>query len=105
MNKSHRDTHRQDAGAANVKRGGYSLCAKAVSAVLVLSATFMTMPAFAADVDLKAVPAKPLSPIKHVVVIIPENRTFDNYFGTYPNAANLPFEESWVGVPAPKFFS
>jgi phospholipase C len=43
------------------------------------------------------------TPIKHVVVIIPENRTFDNLFGTYPHAANIPGEQSWVGVPAPKF--
>jgi len=50
-------------------------------------------------------PGRALSPVKHVVIFIPENRTFDNYFGTYPNAANLPLEESWVGVPAPKFFS
>jgi phospholipase C len=37
------------------------------------------------------------------VVIIPENRTFDNYFGTYPHAANIHGEQSWVGVPAPNF--
>jgi phospholipase C len=43
------------------------------------------------------------TPIKHVVVIIPENQTFDHYFGTYPNAANIPGEQSWLGVPAPKF--
>src|SRR3981081_4193000 len=43
------------------------------------------------------------TPIKHVVVIIPENRTFDNLFGTYPHAANIPGEQSWIGVPAPKF--
>jgi phospholipase C len=43
------------------------------------------------------------TPIKHVVVIIPENRTFDNYFGTYPQAANVAGEQSWVGVAAPKF--
>src|ERR1700722_6049061 len=43
------------------------------------------------------------TPVRHVVVIIPENRTFDNYFGTYPKAANIPGEQSWVGVPAPKF--
>ena len=28
------------------------------------------------------------TPIKHVVVIFDENRSFDHYFGTYPNAAN-----------------
>ena len=43
------------------------------------------------------------TPIKHVVVIIPENQTFDHYFGTYPNAANIPGEQSWLGVPAPNF--
>ena len=30
------------------------------------------------------------SPIKHVVVIMQENRTFDHYFGTYPGANGLP---------------
>jgi phospholipase C len=43
------------------------------------------------------------TPIKHVVVIIPENQTFDHYFGSYPYAANVPGEQSWLGVPAPKF--
>jgi phospholipase C len=28
------------------------------------------------------------TPIKHVVVIFPENRSFDHYFATYPNAHN-----------------
>src|SRR5580698_3839122 len=27
-------------------------------------------------------------PIKHLVVIFDENRSFDHYFGTYPNALN-----------------
>ena len=29
------------------------------------------------------------TPIKHLVVIFQENVSFDHYFGTYPNAANL----------------
>ena len=29
---------------------------------------------------------KPHNPIEHVVIIIKENHTFDNYFGTYPGA-------------------
>ena len=45
------------------------------------------------------------TPIKHIVIIFPENRTFDNYFGTYPVAANNPGEQSWVGVPAPQFIA
>lgn len=32
------------------------------------------------------------TPIKHVIVIFQENRSFDHYFGTYPNAENNPGE-------------
>jgi phospholipase C len=43
------------------------------------------------------------TPIKHLVVIFQENRAFDHYFGTYPQAANIPGEQSWIGIPAPEF--
>ena len=36
---------------------------------------------------------KPYNPIEHVVIIVKENHTFDNYFGTFPGAngdATLP---------------
>ena len=37
------------------------------------------------------------SPIEHLVVIFQENVSFDHYFGTYPNAANLPGETpAWL---------
>jgi phospholipase C len=36
-----------------------------------------------------AQPAETRTPIKHLVVLFQENRSFDHYFGTYPNAANL----------------
>ncbi len=32
---------------------------------------------------------KTATPIKHLVVIFQENRAFDHYFGTYPNALNV----------------
>jgi phospholipase C len=35
--------------------------------------------------------------IKHVIVIMQENRSFDSYFGTYPNADGIPMQN---GVPA-----
>jgi phospholipase C len=35
--------------------------------------------------------------IKHVVVIMQENRSFDSYFGTYPGADGIPMQN---GVPA-----
>ena len=34
-----------------------------------------------------ALPTK--TPIKHLVVVFNENRSFDHYFGTYPNAINV----------------
>ncbi len=43
--------------------------------------------------------------IKHIVVIYGENVSFDHYFGTYPNAANLPGNGSLftaaTGTPVP----
>jgi len=35
--------------------------------------------------------------IKHIVVIMQENRSFDSYFGTYPGADGFPMKN---GVPA-----
>src|SRR5207249_3159680 len=35
--------------------------------------------------------------IKHVVVVMQENRSFDNYFGTYPGAEGIPVDAH--GVP------
>jgi len=44
------------------------------------------------------------TPIKHVVVIFGENVSFDHYFATYPNAANVPGEtQQGTGVRAPTF--
>ena len=34
--------------------------------------------------------------IKHVIVIMQENRSFDTYFGTYPGADGIPMQN---GVP------
>ncbi|WP_249199915.1 phospholipase C [Gluconobacter sp. Dm-62] len=38
------------------------------------------------------------TPIKHVVVIFQENRSFDHYFGTYPKAANVSGEPSFTAL-------
>lgn len=41
-------------------------------------------------------------PIKHVVVIVKENHTFDNYFGTFPGAEGTTSCKTTMGtVPAP----
>jgi phospholipase C len=47
---------------------------------------------------------KTLTPIKHLVVIFQENRSFDHYFGHYPVAANPPGEPAFAaarGTPTP----
>ena len=36
------------------------------------------------------------TPIKHVIIIMQENRSFDTYFGTYPGADGIPMQN---GVP------
>ncbi|MFP3580586.1 alkaline phosphatase family protein [Arthrobacter sp. SIMBA_036] len=44
------------------------------------------------------------TPIKHVVVIFQENVSFDHYFATYPQAANVPGEtQQGTGAPATAF--
>ncbi len=39
------------------------------------------------------------TPIKHLVVIFPENISFDHYFGTYPVATNPPGEPAFKAAP------
>jgi phospholipase C len=43
--------------------------------------------------------ARTTTPIKHIVVIFQENRSFDQYFGSYPNAANQPDEPPFHARP------
>ncbi|HET7314598.1 alkaline phosphatase family protein [Salinisphaera sp.] len=38
------------------------------------------------------------TPIEHLVVIFPENVSFDHYFGTYPNAANPSGEPKFIAA-------
>src|SRR5579871_4425698 len=40
-----------------------------------------------------------LTPIRHVIVLFQENISFDHYFGTYPNARNLPGEVPFHALP------
>jgi len=56
--------------------------------------------ALALSVELVAAadPA-PKTPIRHIVVIYDENISFDHYFATYPNAANLPGETPFHAAP------
>jgi phospholipase C len=73
-----------------MKRALVGLAAAAAFSVLASSAAI-------------AFPAPPTStPIRHVVVIFQENVSFDHYFGTYPDAANIdgqPFHGSFFTPP------
>src|SRR5271169_2382364 len=37
-----------------------------------------------------------LAKLRHIVIIMQENRSFDHYFGTFPGADGIPFRD---GVP------
>jgi phospholipase C len=39
--------------------------------------------------------------IKHVIIIMQENRSFDSYFGTYPGADGIPMRDGKPAVCAP----
>jgi phospholipase C len=52
----------------------------------------------AASTTTAALP-NPTTPIEHVVVLFPENISFDHYFGTYPKAANGAGEPSFTAAP------
>ena len=39
------------------------------------------------------------TPIKHLVIYVPEDISFDHYFGTYPNATNPPGEPKFIASP------
>jgi phospholipase C len=58
----------------------------ASSLVLVPEANTANAPASAAKWNQ----TKITNPIKHVIIIMEENHSFDNYFGTYPGANGLP---------------
>lgn len=81
--------------------------ARSIRPLSVLSAAALTaMAAFPLGGVASAETATPQAktPIEHVVVIYPENISFDHYFGTYPKAANKDGETlQGSGDKAPTF--
>ena len=53
----------------------------------------------AAHTSTKVLTSNTTTPIKHVVVIFQENVSFDHYFATYPNAANVAGEPAFHASP------
>ncbi len=80
------------------------LAAVSLTGTLVLSGCSTAGVTYSAPTTPAAVPVTSAQVIKHVVVIFGENISYDHYFGTYPNAANLPGETSFTaaaGTPTP----
>lgn len=59
-------------------------------------AAVVTLAAFAPAASSARPPVDGLGRIKHIVIIVQENRSFDHYFGTFPGADGIPMED---GVP------
>jgi phospholipase C len=68
-------------------------------AVGLAAAAFGFTSAFAESGSSPGVSETTQTPIKHLVVIFQENESFDHYFGTYPNAANLSGEPAFTAAP------
>ena len=60
----------------------------------------LLLPNASAQADTTDQDAKPNTPIEHFIVLMQENHTFDNYFGTYPGADGIP---EGVCMPADPF--
>ncbi len=82
-------------------KGGFRLL---LSTALIAAGGLVTLSAKAAKLS-KSAPVSPqnalktATPIKHVVVIFGENESFDHYFGTYPQAVNIPGEPAFTALP------
>src|ERR1700760_609984 len=66
---------------------------------VVAGATILGISMSGAASSTTAALPNPTTPIEHVVVIFPENESFDHYFGTYPNAANGTGEPAFTAAP------
>jgi phospholipase C len=62
-------------------------------------ASVQTLAAASATVRIKVAPLTGIHKIRHVVIIMQENRSFDSYFGTFPGADGIP---AGVCVPDPQ---
>src|ERR1700759_2967806 len=74
------------------------LLALGATAVVAGATIFGISMSGAAPSTTPALPA-PTTPIEHVVVLFPENISFDHYFGTYPKALNGPGEPAFTAAP------
>ena len=85
------------------RRGLIPLVTLGAAGAVLLSGCFSSGSSSSSSSTTSPSVAQTATPIKHVVVIFQENVSFDHYFGTYPNAANLagqPVFKALAGTPA-----
>jgi phospholipase C len=68
----------------------------AVVGLIILSSCISSAQAQPATPPAISNPLQGIHKIQHIVIIMQENRSFDNYFGTYPGALGIPMQN---GVP------
>jgi phospholipase C len=81
----------------NTLRNGRKVLAVSIG-VLLVGAAAIGISLSSASPSPAVLPAAS-TPIEHVVVIFPENISFDHYFGTYPHALNPPGEPQFNALP------
>ena len=95
--------HSADRG---LRRRGIALALAAVAlcAAALAAATFVGTGGRSVETPAAAAPVERLDKIKHVIVVMQENRSFDSYFGTFPGANGIPMKngEPSVCVTDPK---
>ena len=74
---------------------GAGVVVAALGVAAALSLALVILPA-----RVSAASAVPKTPIEHFVVLMQENHTFDNYFGTYPGADGIPKGAAMPADPA-----
>jgi phospholipase C len=87
------------------RRPGRALAlAAAVLACVAVAAALLAGGSRSGPPAASAAARDPIHKIRHVVIIMQENRSFDHYFGTYPGANGIPMRhgEPSVCVPDPK---
>ena len=72
---------------------------KALSALIGVATIVVALAAVTRSASASS--AAGLSKIKHIVVIMQENRSFDSYFGTFPGADGIPMKQGTPTVCAP----
>jgi phospholipase C len=93
------------------RRGGSELRIARVNATIrfaiLLSGLLASGPVLACSSPTASAAATPspippaIHTIKHVIVIMQENRSFDSYFGTYPGADGIPMTRGGPSVCVP----